>query len=208
MDNKQFAQFQKDVKTALDAREKKHNLSGEFVTITSVTPQDKYLLPQHRHMGLYKVQRFQAQHLSKNYNDYVNTSTGVADIGGEVVKKRDSYYESESMEGLFSHLKSNPDKKYIQVKWRNEGQIPHNGVLQEIYITKNGKYIDNPYDYMKNRPDYKHEVTLPDGSTTRVEAATEIRMFKAENIIEMRVAGVKIVDDSLGILKVVLNDVL
>jgi hypothetical protein len=209
MNTEQFKRFKEEVKEAVAARPTKQNINGEIVTIVALTDQSKYLKEDFKGRKLFKISVQQFNHTGKSFTELLNTSTGVVAVGGESKPKRDWPYESEDFDGLFSHLKSKPEKKYIVAKWRNEGVRAHNGkVYDPVFIDEDGQVIDNPYDLMKEKPQWNPTVVTPNGHKEAVEVKTEIRVYGIDSIVSMKVAGCTVVDDELSPIQDIIKDML
>lgn len=160
------------------------NIMGQFVSLVTVTDQKDNVKKEFKDLGVRKISRFQVHIRKKHYIELLNTSTGAAEMGIEFKPKRDSFYNHEAHEGFFCNLKSNPDKKYIEIRWN-----------------ENDKEIDDSVLIDKDNNILKDDVLKDSARSPRTVLAEQlgvyIRQFKIESIALMRIAGKEFIDDKL-----------
>jgi hypothetical protein len=111
---------------------------------------------------------------------------------------QDSKYESEKLNGLFCHLKNDPSKKYMTIRWDDDKQNVHN----TIYLDPQRQIIGDTLDSAKHlmTPSYITSVTKGYGRNKVLKVADInvcINTIKIENIAVLKIAGKTIVDPNL-----------
>ena len=91
------------------------NIAGQKFSLLAVS--NSGFCAAAKQAGYKKITKCVVSIRKASYLDVVNTSTGAELLNVEFKPQRESFYESEKLYGLFSHLKSNPDEKYFQLKW-------------------------------------------------------------------------------------------
>jgi hypothetical protein len=179
MDNFQYSVLKEKIYS------NRESVAGQFISILSVT--DAEVKKEYKTLGIKKVSRFQAHIISSNYIELNNKSERVSELGIELKAKRPSYYENESKDGFFRCLKSNPDKKYLGVKYDTEKN--HSKVFDVFYVDENGKYLLDSEKYLKEKKS--------SGREDELQLTVRERDFKVESIACIRIAGEEVIDSSL-----------
>jgi hypothetical protein len=158
---------------------------GQFITITSVTDPIKDLLPEFKDMGIKKVSTIQTHLFKKSYLDIVNTSTGAMQAGVEFKPKKESPYTSLALNGLCSELKSNPDKKYLILKFSGED------TSTIYYVNDRGEKFDAG-TILKEK-----YVSVRKATMESLGVKVEFRAFNIDNIYELSINKQILTDDRL-----------
>ena len=163
----------------------KMDVLGQFVGLITVTEQEKYLYPQYKGLGIIKIASFIIHPRRDHYLQLLNKSTKVQEGAVKEFKaKRESYYESEGMNGFCCHLKSDPSKKYFEIRW-TENDFP---VEKRVWMDVYGKmYTD---DILKER-------TKNDRGLAADACRVQVRQFKVSSIAMMSINGQRFVDPDL-----------
>lgn len=174
----------------------KNNIFGQFIGVVVVS--DSQFSAEYKAKGYKKVTRYNVQLSKKNFLEVVNTSTGAQDVGVEFHRKRDSYYESELLNGFFEHLKSNPDKKYIKIVWDND---KHNSV-ESCYVDGDGNILGTKIDDVKSYVTGSAYKKATEGyGREKIMREMDIHVNEidvhVENIAELKVAGFHVIDTDL-----------
>lgn len=190
MNNVQFDQLQGDLSG--------EKLYGQFLGLTLVT--DNGFAAASRKAGWRKVTVYNVQLMKKSYFDVVNTSTGAVEAGIEIHALRDSHYESEGHHGFFSHLASDPNKKYVRVVYdANKSHAP-----KTIYLNAMGEIVSYEEAEAHFTDSYRTKMRGEDEPKTaraKVLNAADIDVrfvpAKVENIAVLKVGGVEVRDPNL-----------
>ena len=151
--------------------------------------------------GYKKVTKISVSIRKVSYLDIVNDSSGAEKLGVTFNPKRDSYYESEKLLGLFSHLISKPDEKYMQFKWNDEDG---GNVVKSVYVDATLKIVaeektDTMVKSLYTPSAYK---SLTEGyGRTKVMRDNDIHVYhntpKIENIAKIKIGGIELTDKNL-----------
>ena len=183
MDNTLYNSF----KTAVTQRHDDHFIYGQIFTVLSKTQSG--LTTTAKKAGYLKVSLFQARiYKAESVIEKINTSTGMVDAGLTYTAKRESYYVSEGLNGLFSALKSNEDKKYLEIYFTESDE---NFKSQSIFVSPNGDIItdENELATIKEKPCKQ--------SAAYEISGVKIRQFSWENLIYVKIAGNTCQDNNL-----------
>ena len=157
---------------------------GQFVSILSVTDQEKNLLPEYKNKGIKKVTKFQAHVRKQSYIEVLNTSTGAVELGLEFKPKRESFYNDIGHNGFCRSLKKDPSKLYLEIRFNDKDVSPEFSIL----VDDAGKVYPNTILKEKTK-------------TARQELIDKfeisIRQFKVESIARIRIAGLDLIDPAL-----------
>ena len=174
------------------------NIYGQKIGLVIVT-QSGMSAPMAR-QGYRKVSRYNAPISKRSYLEVVNTSTGAKEVGAEFKQIGTPRYESEKLNGFFSHLISKPDKKYLRLCLDME----KSHVINSVYVQGTTIVADTFEDacklglftnsYIKGRnQEYGRE---------KVMKAADIHVkplsIKIENIALIRVSGHEEIDPLLA----------
>jgi len=161
------------------------SIFGQWVSLLTVTDQEKNVKPQYKGRGIKKVTKFQAHVRKQSYMDVLNTSTGAVALGIEFKAKRASYYNDVAHNGFCRSLVSDPNKLYIEIRFNEKDKGPELSVL----IDDAGNLYD--FDILKEKPFNKRGELV-------AECEVSIRQFKIESIARMKVCGLDLIDEDLN----------
>lgn len=91
------------------------NIAGQKFSLTIVS--DSGFNAAAIAAGYKKITRCVVSIRKASYLEIVNKTKMAQQLNVEFKPQRESYYESEKLYGLFAHLISDPEKKYMQLKW-------------------------------------------------------------------------------------------
>lgn len=151
--------------------------------------------------GYMKITKIVVSIRRASYLDVVNASSGAEKLGVTFNPKRDSYYESEKLLGLFSHLISNPDEKYMQFKWDNEDKSNY---IKSVYVDANMQIVADDINDALVKSLYTPSAykNLTEGyGRTKVMRDNDIHVHhntpKIENIVKIKIGGIEVTDTNL-----------
>lgn len=175
-----------DFKNALKEKHDYHSIYGQVFTVLSRTQSG--LTSSAKKQGYFKVSLFQARiYKAESVIEKVNTSTGMVEAGLTYTAKRESYYVSEGLNGLFSALKSNLDKKYLEIYFTESDE---NFKAESKFFSPSGDLVDEKeLETIKEKPRKQ--------SAAYEISGVKIRQFSWENLIYVKISGNQIQDDSL-----------
>lgn len=169
-------------------------LFGQFVGIVTVTGKDLFTAANFK-AGYRVVTRWNVRISKKEYVEVVNSSTGAVELGATFTPLRPSYYEGEAQGIFFSHLISNPEKKYIRIVF-DADTTPE---VKSVYVDPQGNVIGDciesvkdlitPSAYKKATEGYGREKVLRTAGIN-----VEPRSFCAENVAELTICGNVVID--------------
>lgn len=164
--------------------QKKENIFGQWVSLVTVTDQDKNVKPEYKGRGIKNVSKFQAHIRKQSYMDVLNTSTGAVELGLEFKPKRESYYNDIGHNGFLRSKKSDPSCLYIELRFNEKDKEPDVSVL----IDDTGKVYD--FSILK-------EKSLSKRGELVAACDISVKQFKIESIARLKVAGLDLIDESL-----------
>ena len=156
------------------------SIFGQWVSILSVTDQEKNLEPQYKGRGIVKVTKFQAHIRKQSYCEVFETSTGK-----ELTPLRESHYADVAHNGFCSMLKKDPERLFFILRFNDKDKKPDYSIL----IDDSGKIY--PFDILK-------EKSVGARAQLVKEAGVAYKAFKIESIAKMRVGGLDLVDPALA----------
>ena len=199
MNQTQYAQLR-------DTLEEK-NIFGQFVSI--IVKSDNGFNAAAKRAGWTKVTTYKSLHVpKKGYIETLNTSTGAIEAGVEFSALRESYYNSEAANGFCSHLKSNPDEKYIRILYDRDKSDP----ARTVYVSPEGNIISDVKQVEHLFTDSYRKKRAGEPSNTprgQVIAGAEIDVrflpVKIANVVRLKVSGMDFQDynnipNSVGLL--------
>ena len=159
----------------------KKNVLGQFVSVISVSEQEKNVLPEYKGKGIVKVSAFQAHIRKDEYLEVLNTSTGAVETGVQFTAKRESYYYDIAHCGFCRALKSDPSKLYVELRFNDKDKEADDSFL----VDEEGNFYD--FSILKEK-----------SKNTRAKLVevfkVSIRQFKIESIARLKIGG-EIFDD-------------
>lgn len=162
----------------------KDSIFGQWISLVTVTDQEKNVLPAYKGRGIKKVTKFQAHVRKQSYIDVLNTSTGAVALGVEFKPKRESHYNDIGHSGFLRSKKSDPSCLYIELRFNEKDKKPEVSIL----IDAAGKVYD--FSILK-------EKSLSKRGELVAACEVSIKQFKIESVARLKVAGLDLVDESL-----------
>lgn len=174
------------------------NIFGQKFSFVYVNDFRNSIRREFKDREIKKVSYILAHIAKKSYYDMANTSTGLKKLGVEMKQLRESQYNYEKLNGLFASLKSNPEKKYILVRYDNDPDRKNIEVKKVVYIDKNNQVLDvKTVESMMTPSSLKHK-NNEYGRSAKLELSVGFKVFKWSDIAKIKIAGQEMSDNLLN----------
>jgi hypothetical protein len=176
------------------------NISGRRMGIIIVS--DSGFCADAVKMGYKKITKINVAIRKDYYLDIVNKTAGAKKLNVEFKPQRASYYESEKLHGLFSHLKSDPEKKYMELRWDTDDET---NKVSSVYVDANLNIVATDLNdpLVKSLYTKSAYTSLTEGyGRTKVMRENDIDVPnltpKIENISHIAINGKRVTDENLN----------
>lgn len=173
------------------------NIFGQRFSFIYVNDFKTSIRKEHKDQGIMKISHIVAHISKKSYYDMTNTSTGVEKLGITVNPKQDSLYNYEKLNGLLAHLKSDPEKKYMLIRYDDDPSRKNLHIMDVLYIDKDAQIIPENVVESMMTPSALKSKRNEYGRSAALNLTTGFRSFKWHDIASIRLAGLVFVDSGL-----------
>lgn len=174
------------------------NIFGQRIGLIYVDDFSKNLAKDFKDQSIYKLSIINAYISKRSYYELANTSTGLRDLGVTLNPKRESHYNYEKLNGFLSNLKTNPEKKYVLIRYDSDPERKNIHIIKTVYVRPDTREIMSeetvesmmtPSALKKKRNEY--------GRAGKLNLSVGFRAFKWANIARLRVSGYSMTDNHL-----------
>jgi len=170
---------------------------GQRITLTYVNDFRESIRKEHKDRGIFKISKINCHISKKSYYEMANSSTGLQDLGVEMLPKRESHYNYEKLNGFLASLKKDPDKKYVIIRFDKDPGRKNINIIDIKYIDKDGEVI--PEEEVKSMMTNSalKKMNNEYGRSGKLDLSVGYRPFKWSEIARLSVAGIKLEDERL-----------
>lgn len=171
------------------------NIFGQKFSLVYVNDMRDSIRKEYKDLGIIKVSYVLGHVSKKSFYEMSTDSDALKNLGVNLLPKRDSHYNYEKLNGFLASLKSNPDNKYLIMRFDDAKK--NVDVIKVVYIDKDNNKLDEKTveSYMTDSALKKKNNEY--GRAAKLDMTTGFRPFKWSDIAELSVEGVHLIDTKL-----------
>lgn len=170
------------------------NIYGQRIGLVYVNDFRGSIAKPYKDMGITKISTINGHIAKKSYYEMANTSTGLQELGVELKPKRESFYNYEKLNGFLANLKSDPNQKYVLLRFDDDPQRKNQHVIKITYVDRRGEPLDEKYVESLMTASALRSKHKEYGRAAKLDLSVGMRAYKWANIARLKIEGWEYVD--------------